>query len=98
MVDKATEPTPPVSRLGRQIAEAAKLHTELGVMLATRLRETKTLDPAQPPFAGGAGLDLPAPFEEDPFKALDELMAVVEALCPEWPAREPSVDGGKMLL
>jgi hypothetical protein len=25
----------------------------------------------------------------DPFQTLDDLMVVVEALCPEWPARPP---------
>ena len=36
--------------------------------------------------------------EEDPYRALDDLMAVVEVLCPVWPPREGFVDGGKMLL
>jgi hypothetical protein len=27
--------------------------------------------------------------ERDPFAALDDLMTVVEALCPSWPPREP---------
>ena len=30
----------------------------------------------------------------DPFEALDDLMALVEALCPTWPHRE---SGGPML-
>ena len=28
----------------------------------------------------------------DPFQALDDLMVVLEALCPRWPARPPSTD------
>ena len=38
-------------------------------------------------LAADAGLS-PAPAaSDDPFAALDDLMAVVEALCPVWPAR-----------
>jgi hypothetical protein len=36
--------------------------------------------------------------EADPYAALDELMVVVEALCPEWPERPPFRNGGRMLL
>ena len=50
------------------------------------------------PLAADGGLALPATRPEDPFRALDDLMAVVEALCPIWPQRGPFVDGGKMLL
>lgn len=38
------------------------------------------------------------PTADDPFKALEDLMVVVEALCPTWPTRETFQDGGKMLL
>ena len=27
--------------------------------------------------------------DRDPYETLDDLMTVVEALCPEWPRREP---------
>jgi len=53
---------------------------------------------ADTPFAASAGVRSPAPLEADPYAALDELMVVVEALCPEWPPRPVFVDGGKMLL
>lgn len=46
----------------------------------------------------GAVLDAPAQIEPDPYAALDDLMAAVEALCPVWPAREPFADGGAMRL
>lgn len=39
-------------------------------------------------FAADGGLDAPMPPPADPFQALDELMAVIEELCPVWPARE----------
>jgi hypothetical protein len=54
--------------------------------------------PAEPPFAAEAGLGAPLHDGEDPYRALDELMAAVEALCPVWPPRTGFVDGGRMLL
>jgi len=53
---------------------------------------------SEPPFAAGGGVQTSSRFEEDPLKALDDLMAAVEALCPKWPERGTFVDGGKMLL
>jgi hypothetical protein len=53
---------------------------------------------AEPPLAAEGGLEAPARHKEDPYRALDDLMAAVEALCPVWPRREPFVDGGRMLL
>jgi len=53
---------------------------------------------AEPPFAAEAGLGAPARQEDDPYRALDDLMATVEALCPVWPPREGFVNGGRMLL
>ena len=51
------------------------------------------------PLAGDGGVSAPVfATEYDPFWKLDDLMAVVEALCPVWPRREPFVDGGRMLL
>jgi hypothetical protein len=54
--------------------------------------------PAEPPFAAAAGLGAPVRREEDPYRALDDLMAAVEALCPVWPPRAGFVNGGRMLL
>lgn len=34
------------------------------------------------------GIVIPRDAVEDPFAALDDLMVVVEALCPRWPARK----------
>ena len=50
------------------------------------------------PLAAEGGLARPAARAEDPFRALDELMVVVEALCPIWPQRGPFVTGDKMRL
>ncbi len=38
-------------------------------------------------FAEG-GIVAPVSGERDPFEVLDDLMAVIEALCPVWPHRE----------
>lgn len=45
------------------------------------------------PFAAGAGRPAPPARAEDPYAALDDLMAAVEALCPEWPARDRIIEG-----
>ena len=52
----------------------------------------------EPLLAGEGGVPAPARHEDDPYRTLDELMAVVEVLCPVWPRRGTFVDGGKMLL
>jgi hypothetical protein len=36
--------------------------------------------------------------EREPYEALDDLMSVIEALCPRWPPREISSGLGKFLL
>lgn len=53
---------------------------------------------AEAPFAAEGGVRLPAQAVDDPYQALDDLMAVVELLCPEWPARRPFSSAGRMLL
>jgi len=40
-------------------------------------------------LAANGGLEQQLGRPADPFAALDDLMVVVEALCPRWPAREP---------
>jgi hypothetical protein len=41
------------------------------------------------PFAADGGITyVPAVTSRDPFEALDDLMTVIEALCPVWPSRE----------
>lgn len=51
----------------------------------------------EPVLVGEGGVPY-APGHEDPFVALFELMEVVEALCPEWPVREPDTRPGTFLL
>lgn len=50
------------------------------------------------PLAAGAGIDVAPTVPDDPYEALDDLMAVVEALCPVWPKRPPFAGGTKMVL
>lgn len=40
------------------------------------------------PFAGEGGVVVVPRNERDPYQVLDDLMTVVEALCPAWPERE----------
>lgn len=53
---------------------------------------------AEAPFAAEGGLGPSARRDEDPYRALDDLMAAVEALCPTWPARDTFANGVKRLL
>jgi hypothetical protein len=50
------------------------------------------------PFAAEGGIPSPALRPEDWLRQLDDLMVVVEALCPRWPAREPFAPSATMLL
>ena len=45
------------------------------------------------PLLAEGGVTEPIPPAADPFAALDDLMKVVEALCPRWPEREPFREG-----
>lgn len=50
------------------------------------------------PIAAEGGVAGAPTLPEDPYQALDELMSVVEVLCPVWPAREVFKEGSSMLL
>ena len=54
--------------------------------------------PIESPFAAEGGLRSQPPVAGDPYEALDELMAVVEALCPVWPQRPAFTPDCRMLL
>ncbi len=53
---------------------------------------------AEAPLAAEGGLSAPVRVEDDPYRALDLLMAAVEALCAVWPRRDALGAGGRMLL
>ena len=57
-----------------------------------------SINPTEPPFAAEGGLGAAICHEEDPYRALDDLMAAVEALCPVWPPRDAFASGARMLL
>lgn len=50
------------------------------------------------PFAADGGIGRVRKREQDPFRALDDLMVVVEALCPAWPQRKPFESTDEMRL
>lgn len=51
------------------------------------------------PLVGSAVLQAPqCAVAADPYRQLDDLMAVVEALCPTWPERATFANAGRMIL
>lgn len=48
------------------------------------------------PIVGEGGIVAATSTPRDPYAALDDLMVVVEALCPQWPAR-PLFNGRTVL-
>lgn len=59
---------------------------------------TSSSESSDQPLVADGGIAVPAPAPADPYRALDELMVVVEALCPVWPTRETFEGQGPMLL
>ncbi|HVA54795.1 MAG TPA: hypothetical protein VNI53_03205 [Gammaproteobacteria bacterium] len=49
--------------------------------------ERQLMATAIQPLAGSGGLQTPVVFLRDPYEILDDLMTVVEELCPVWPQR-----------
>jgi hypothetical protein len=49
-------------------------------------------------FAAEGGIPIEVASVSDPYTALDDLMYVVEALCPVWPERGTFVEGPHWLL
>ena len=99
----------PIAR--RLLSTALPLKTALGELRVVRAegliglklqaltndpRRTQDLDEA--PIAAEGGVAGAPKLPEDPYQALDELMSVVEVLCPVWPAREVFKEGSRMLL
>jgi hypothetical protein len=50
------------------------------------------------PLAASGGVVVIPRSEREPYEALDDLMSVVEAICPIWPLRGTFRDNGKFLL
>lgn len=51
--------------------------------------DAQPTEPRRDLLVAGAGIRVPVQTGQDPFEALDDLMVVIEALCPTWPLREP---------
>jgi hypothetical protein len=58
----------------------------------------KPNETAQQPLAEAGGIPAAHPPVKDPFAQLEDLMIVIEALCPKWPARPIFTDTGHWLL
>jgi hypothetical protein len=59
----------------------------------------KRLDPMREPSTHLMPSRLPPQLMgDDPYAALDDLMCVIEALCPVWPDKEPYGQMLRMLL
>jgi len=52
-----------------------------------------TTSRVEPHLAAEGGVSYFPPDDRDPYEILDELMTVVEALSPEWPARDARMMG-----
>lgn len=81
--------------IARRLLEGAReLHTSLGTL---RVVSAEGLA-AEAPLCAGGGLRTPAGDLYDPYEALDQLMVVVEALCPQWPERPAFPPHARFLL
>jgi hypothetical protein len=60
--------------------------------------DRKSASDSSVPLAGDGGVVILPYTEREPYEALDDLMSVVEAFSPEWPARGISGGAGKFLL
>jgi hypothetical protein len=50
------------------------------------------------PIVAGGGVTTPQAVLADPYQALDDLMVVIEELCPVWPPRPTFADESTYLL
>jgi hypothetical protein len=62
------------------------------------MKEVDSADGDHYPLAAEGGVTAAPAGTGDPYKALDDLMVAVEALCPKWPPRSTFEAGGNWLL
>lgn len=55
---------------------------------SVKLTKQQQLGGRDQPIAGAGGIDSAPLSKRDPYDVLEELMAVVEELCPTWPVRD----------
>ena len=90
------------SPAGRLLADAAEHRTAFGVLrvISTEglIGFQKSTSGSEAPLAAAGGVTVPISSEREPYEVLDDLMSVVEALCPRWPPRGIFRGTGKFLL
>jgi hypothetical protein len=62
------------------------------------MKSSPTSLDSETPIAASGGIAAPTLVEGDPYQRLDELMVVVEALCPTWPERKGTFEGAMFRL
>ena len=82
---------PSTSGTAETIAGMPRLADNTDMLPISRLE--RQIEESTHPFAAEGGVPYTPDANRDPFEALDDLMTVVEALCPTWPLREPFIDG-----
>lgn len=76
----------PVAR--KLLFNALELDTAFGALHVVSTEGLDELFDSPHPLAAEGGVDVACAIGRDPYDALDDLMAVVEALCPRWPPRD----------
>jgi len=76
------------------LAGAAEVGTAFGALHVVSAEGLIALQP----LARSGGVNIRPASHRDPYEALDDLMAAVEALCPRWPTRELFKSSGVWVL
>jgi hypothetical protein len=83
--------------IATQPGERASLGESRYWMSFSMKRSDPVVLPLQP-FAGAGGVAVAPHSARDPYEVLDDLMTVVEALCPQWPSRPTFSQKMELLL
>ncbi len=62
------------------------------------MKKDDPADDRRQPLAAEGGVTVAPAGKGDPYETLDDMMVVVEALCPKWPPRGTFKAGGNWLL
>jgi hypothetical protein len=83
----------------RLLGDAALLQTTFGEVRVVSTEGQVSVATDNGPIASDGGIThVPAATDRDPFEALDDLMTVIEALCPVWPHREIFSSADRFLI
>jgi hypothetical protein len=80
------------------LEHATAIQTAFGEVRVVSTEGLIGLKHGQPFAADGGMTHVPAATNRDPFEALDDLMTVIEALCPVWPKRETFSSTDRFLI